>query len=128
MHYLHSLQGNSPIIYLFPPVILWSPLEQFNNALQLVVKCPKCICLENNNISLRATGWRNGGHGERSEPRKIYGSDGVCLLVDRVYRCLMEHEVVGYHPGILEQILLSFPLNCGTSPVSPESSLALLLL
>ena len=110
MHYVHSLQGSvhSPIMYLFPPVILWSPLEQFSDALQLVVKCPKCISLGNNNISLHATGWRNGGHGERSEPRKIYGSDGVCLLVGRVYRCLMGHEVVGYHPGILEQIPTCF--------------------
>ena len=60
----------------------------------IVVKCPKCIALGNNNISLHATGWHNGEHGERSEQRKLYGSDGICLLVGRVYRCLMGHEVV----------------------------------
>ena len=72
---------------------------------QLVVKCPKCIALGNNNVSLHATGWRNGKHGERSEPRKIYG---ICLLVGQVYRCLIGHEVVGYHPADLEQIQTCF--------------------
>ena len=72
---------------------------------QLVVKCPKCIALGNNNVSLHATGWRNGEHGERSEPRKIYG---ICLLVGQVYRCLIGHEVVGYHPADLEQIQTCF--------------------
>ena len=110
MHYLHSLQesSRSPIMYLFPPVIVWSPLEQFGDALQIAVKCPKCTISGHNNITLWATGWRNGGHGERSEPRKIYGSDGVCLLVGRVYGCMNGHEVVGYHPGILEQIPTCF--------------------
>ena len=110
MLYLHSLQESScsPVMYLFPPVILWSPLEQFRDSLRVVVKCPKCTVLGHNNITLSATGWRNGGHGARSEPRKIYGSDGVCLLVGRVYRCSMGHEVVGYHPGILEQIPTCF--------------------
>lgn len=63
--------------------------------------------MENNNILLHATGWHNGGHGEQSEPHKIYGT-GVCLLVGQVYRCLMGHEVVGYHPGFLEQIQTCF--------------------
>ena len=103
---LQSLQENikSPIIYLFPPVILWSPLEQFRNFLP-PVKCPKCaLLLRDDNVPLNAVGWRCGTHGERSEPRKLYGPDGTTLLIGRVYACLKGHEVVGYHPGLLEQI------------------------
>ena len=94
----------SPIIYLFPPVILWSPLEQFRNFLP-PVKCPKCaLLLRDDNVPLNAVGWRCGTHGERSEPRTLYGPDGTTLLIGRVYACLKGHEVVGYHPGLLEQI------------------------
>ena len=55
-------------------------------------------------MTLHPTGWRNCAQGERSDPRKIYGTDGVTILVGRVYKCLTGHEIVGYHPGILQQI------------------------
>ena len=97
----------APIMYLSPPVILWSPLEQFSATLQISFMCPKLSLSGHHDVSLCATGWRNGAQGERSELRKIYGCDGVTLLVGRVYNCLMGHEVVGYHPGIMKQ----FP-NC----------------
>ena len=92
------------MMYLFPPVILWSPLEQFRTSLQIDLECPKCLSSGRNNVSLHPTGWRDGVHGERSEPRKVYGTDGVTLLIGRVYSCAMKHEVVGYHLGILEQL------------------------
>ena len=46
--------------------------------------------------------------GERSEPRKIHGMCGVTLLVSRVYACTKNHEVLGYHPGILSEIPICF--------------------
>lgn len=47
----------------------------------------------------------NGIGGERSQPRKIHGRDGVVILVGRVYKCEKAgHEVVAYHPDILRQI------------------------
>lgn len=61
-HYLQSLHENMrhPIMYLFPPVILWSPLEQFR-ALHINITCPKCAMTgQNDDGSLHATGWRNG--------------------------------------------------------------------
>ena len=58
--------------------------------------------------SLCASGWRDASQGERSEPRKVYGSDGITLLIGRVYRCCEGHEVVAYHPGVLDQIPISF--------------------
>ena len=83
-----------------PPVILWSPLEQFRTILP-DVRYPKCITLRDNSVSLCTTGWRNGAEGERSEPRRI---DGVTLLVGRIYKCSKGHEVLGYSPEILEKV------------------------
>jgi hypothetical protein len=88
-------------MYLMPPIIMWSPLEQFAN---ILFTCPKCTT----SSVLHTREWRNGMHGSRSEPRKIYGVHGVTLLVSRVYACSANHEVVGCHPGILKQIPTSF--------------------
>lgn len=98
----------SPILYLLPPIILWSPVEQFQGTARIKLFCPKCIQLGEATITLSANGWRDAMHGERSEPRKVYGSDGITLLVGRVYKCSHGHEVVGYHPGLLEQIPACF--------------------
>ena len=82
-------------------MLRWSPVEQFKDALSIKVVCPKC---DDANQALAAVRWQCGANSERSEPRKIYGTDGVTVLVGRVYKCSQGHEVVGYHPGILEQI------------------------
>lgn len=103
--YLQFVQESiqDPILILFPPVILWSPLEQFQNCLQAsAISCPKCDP-EQDNVPLLPTGWCNGAQGDRSEPRKVYGTDGVTLLVGRVYKCLKGHEINSYHPSILQQ-------------------------
>lgn len=92
-----------PVAFLFPPIIIWSPLEQFKDLLQdIQVCCPKCT--EHVNAQLCPTGWRSGVQGSRSEPRKLYGADGITLLITRIYKCARGHEVVGYHPGILKHI------------------------
>lgn len=90
-----------PEMYLMPPIIMWSPLEQFS---KIRIVCPKCATSKEPNVPLHARGWRNGMGGPRSDPRKIYGTNGIVLLVCRVYACPKNHEVVGYHPGILKQI------------------------
>ena len=100
--------NSTPLMYLMPPAILWSPLEQLPTFKDKLV-CPKCPT--SGHILLHASGWRDGSKGRRSEPRKIYGEDGVTLLVGRVYTCTKGHEVVGYHPGILKNI--PFLLVCG---------------
>ena len=47
----------------------------------------------------------SGVESERTEPHKIYGRDGIVLLVRRRYKCFIKsHELVSYHPGILRQI------------------------
>lgn len=95
---------STPKMYLMPPVIIWSPLEQFL-MLKGKVMCPKC---SHPDSLLHASVWRDGTKGRRSEPRKMYGEDGVTLLVGRVYTCTKGHEVVGYHPGIIKQIATCF--------------------
>lgn len=98
-----------PLMYLMPPVILWSPLEQFP-VFKGKLNCPKCP--SSGGTLLHASGWRDGSKGRRSEPRKIYGEDGIVLLVGRVYTCTKGHEVVGYHPSILRNIPTCFiPFN-----------------
>ena len=74
IHYQLSLEesANNPILYLFPPIILWSPVEQFQGTWQMNFFCPKCMQLGDVNISLYASGWHDAMHGDRSEPRKIY--------------------------------------------------------
>ena len=57
----------TPIMFLFPAVIMWSPLEQFRHWLNINIKCPKC---SQNNTHLYPIGWRNGASGKISEPRK----------------------------------------------------------
>lgn len=75
-------------------------MEQFKDALAITVKCPKCSSSE---LLASTVRWQYGTESERSEPRKIYGTHGVTLLIGRVYKCSKGHEVVGYHPGIMEQ-------------------------
>lgn len=104
LRYIQDISCES-IVFLFPSVILWSPLEQFKDLLQTPVFCPKCSSSGQDNVSLYPVGWRSGTQGERSEPRKIYGTDGITLLVGRVYKCtLRRHEIVGYHPYIIQQV------------------------
>ena len=95
---------HTPLAFLLPPLILWSPLEQFRGIIHGQICCPKC----DGNIPLHPVGWRDGTNGERSEPRKIHGCDGVTLLVGRVYECTNKHEVLAYHPDIIKQIPGSF--------------------
>lgn len=61
VNYLHYVQDSlqDAIIYLFPPIILWSPLEQFQDLVQAPLSCPKCASLEQNDVSLHPTGWCN---------------------------------------------------------------------
>ena len=92
-----------PILLLFPPIILWSPIEHFQHLLQeTIITCPKCDLEQN--VPLHPTGWCNGVQGDRSQPRKIYGADGITLLVGRVYKCSKGHEVMSYHPSLLQYI------------------------
>lgn len=79
-------------------------VEQFNDALPITVKCPKCVLSDDANQPLAAVRQQCGADSERSGPRKIYGTDGVTVFIGRVYKCSRGHEIVGYHPGILKQI------------------------
>ena len=95
---------HAPLAFLLPPLILWSPLEQFRGIIHGEICCPKC----DGNIPLHQIDWRDGTNGERSEPRQTHGCDGVTLLVGRVYECTNKHEVLAYHLNIIKQIPGSF--------------------
>ena len=94
-----------PLMYLMPPVIIWSLLEQFP-MLKSKIFCPKCTSSGLRGTALHASGWRD--EGRRSEPRRIYGDDCVTLLVGRVYTCTKGHKIVGYHPDIIRSIPACF--------------------
>ena len=96
----------SPLLHLMPHIIIWAPGEQFPQLFPNGLKCPKCH-KENTDgsSSLCAVGWRDGRGPARSEPRRIHGTDGVVLLVGRVYKCTKRgHEILSYNPGLLQQI------------------------
>ena len=90
-----------PLQLLCPDILIWSPLEQLHDLLKDGLTCPKCDGEKN---PLSHGGWKDGQHGKTSEPRRIYATSGIILLVGRVYRCSKGHEVAGYHPGVLTQI------------------------
>ena len=96
----------NPLLHLMPHIIIWAPGEQFPHLFPNGLKCPKC---HNENADesspLCAVGWRDGRGPARSEPRKIHGTDGVVLLVGRVYKCTKQgHEILSYNAGLLQQI------------------------
>ncbi len=70
-----------------PPLILWSPLEQFS---KVRITCPKCAMLHEPNVLLYARGWRNGMGGPRSEPGKIYSVNGVTFIVSMPCLCMLQ--------------------------------------
>ena len=96
---LHS----HPYLHLIPPILIWSPVEQFKEMFPNGLICPKCD--PGSSSILYGYDWMSGVESERTEPRKIHGRDGIVLLIGQRYKCFKKsHEVVGYHPGILRQI------------------------
>ena len=104
--YFHQeFSTNSPYLHLLPPILIWSPEEQFIEVFPNGFTCPKCDTDPGSSSLLYGCGWMSGVESDRTEPRKIHGRDGVVLLVGRRYKCFKKsHEVVSYHPGILRQI------------------------
>ena len=103
MYLHHEVSPNHPYFHLLPPVLIWSPVEQFKEVFPNGFTCPKCD--SGSSSILYGYDWMTGVESERTEPRKIHGRDGIVLLVGRRYKCFKKsHEVVGYHPGILRQI------------------------
>ena len=76
---------------LWCPLGAWSSyvLDAFHYAVGIswAVACysTSWTCTESNVNFLIGAGWRDGIGSERSEPRKIQGSDGIVHLVGRVY-------------------------------------------
>lgn len=87
--------AQTPLSYLVPPVLLWSPQEQF----KLKFFCPKCM----HEKCMIPVGWRDGTN-DRLIPRRIHGVDSSVLLVGRLYKCENSHVILGYDPGILSQL------------------------
>ena len=101
VHHHYEYSTDDPFLHLLPPVIIWAPVEQFKSAFPNGFLCPKC----DTSSLLCGFDWMDGAGTERSMPRKIHGRDGVTILVGRIYKCKqLGHEVVGYHPGVLQQI------------------------
>ena len=88
----------TPLSYLVPPVLLWSPQEQF---IATSFSCPACTTPSNSHLF--PSGWRDGTS-ERLIPRRIHGIHSTVLLVTRMYKCQRGHEVLGYDPGVLSQV------------------------
>ncbi len=104
-----------PMILLMPPVILWSPTEQFPHLFtRNVLVCPDCE-KEGKTSHLTAVRWKDGAKGQRTEPRKIHGRDGIVFLVARVYRCVNSHEILATDPRVYQKQL---PLSSTLLPFS----------
>ena len=98
MFIMSTLQGTP----FFIPILVWSPVEQYNGVLLDGFTCPRC---DSSSILYRF-GWMNGIGRNRLQPMRIHGRDSVTILVGRIYKCMKSgHEIVGYHSGILRQHL-----------------------
>ena len=86
--------------YLFPPVIVWDPFVQHPDVFHNGFCCPHESHAGEAAAPLKPKKWKYGGS-ERDMPRKIYGRDGVVLLVSRVYVCPQGHEITAHDSRIL---------------------------
>lgn len=89
------------IDFLMPPVILWSPFEQYSHLLS--PSCPKCAAEESSIGKLNPCKWTDG-HSQDCAPRLLHDVACNVILVSRVYKCSNDHIVVGHHPRIVQQL------------------------
>lgn len=66
------------------------------------LQCPKKECNGKKSF-LRAVAWKDG-RTERNDPRRLFGLSAPVVLVSRVYRCQMNHEVIAHDGDILMQL------------------------
>ena len=89
-------------MYMTYPYMLWDPLSQHPSLFIGQLYCP--LCDEDgaplNNL-LRSGEWYNGRL-PRLNPRAIFDTNNVVLLVSAVYKCCRGHEIAACHPHILE--------------------------
>lgn len=52
------LAVTEPLLYLMPPVLMWSPMEQYSDLFPNGVKCPKCNSCGNDDGTLSCIGWK----------------------------------------------------------------------
>lgn len=97
----NQLPQPNALNYLIPNIILWDPLEQFPDIFSKNNFCNHSSHL--NPVPLLPKRWKCG-QSERESPRKLYGNDGIVLLVSRVYKCCDGHEVLAHDPFIIDRI------------------------
>jgi len=103
---------SEPLLYLMPPVLMWSPMEQYSDLFPNGVKCPKCNSCGNDDGTLSCIGWKDGSQGTSAEPRVIHDVDRIMLLVGRVYWCINNHCYNSYcwhNQTISDSFTDSFP-------------------
>ena len=95
-------------MYITYPYLLWDPFSQYQPLfLTNKLNCP--LCAEDGVVSttlLRSGEWYNGRL-TRLNPRVIFGTNSLLLLVSAVYKCSRGHEVSACHPNILEVVKLN---------------------
>ena len=72
-----------PVTLLVLLVVMWSPLEQFQES--------------PNEEFVSPSGWTNGFDLWHS-PRLLHNVDSHFLLISRIYKCKNGHEVYAHHP------------------------------
>lgn len=87
--------------YTLPKIILWDPLNQLY-CFRGNMFCPHDDHCEGRSV-LYPLKWKDG-RTDRDMPRQLYGTNGPVLLVSRVYRCSLGHEIVGHDARLLESI------------------------
>ncbi len=77
-------------------IILWDPITQF----KIDLACPHYIKVQITN-QLHVTRWKDGTS-PRDQPRKLYCIQKCVLLVSRVYRCPVGHQILAHDPWLLQ--------------------------
>lgn len=94
---------DDPIVSLCPPILIWSPIEQWRSIMTHQPVCPVCAEGAVHGSLLAPYRWLDGSS-DNAQPRKIHDSHGIMLLVSRVYRCSSGHEILGHDPFILKKL------------------------
>lgn len=83
---------------IFPHVLLWNPLVQFQCIITERLPCPRDHC--KGTLIVQAARWNIGSNAGNC-PRIIHDTEHMVLLVPAVYACSCGHEVLATDPRLL---------------------------
>ena len=92
---------NSEDYLLLPDISIWDPIN--DEGIDSSFTCPHCSVDGSSSILTTTILWEIG-KSNALVPKTVWDQGWVCLIVGRIYSCVVQHKIVSYHAGILNQI------------------------